>query len=126
VLFRSIPLLAIALLSSACAFGYYASGTLSDVKGELHGKAFPSNTAGGGRFMLVDSQGQIRCEGEMLPPDLSPDRGGCSGESGKGVVHCSDGRVLSARWSALSCRAFQGEAEDADGNRMTFRVERRR
>lgn len=118
-------LLVVPLLSTACAFGYHARGTLSDVPGELRGKAFPGNTAGGGRFVLADGEGRLRCDGEMAAPDSSPVPGGCDGESGKGVVRCSDGRVMAARWTAISCRAFQGSAEDERGNRLQFRVERK-
>lgn len=119
-------LLVLPLFSAACAFGYHARGTLSDVPGELRGKAFPGNVSGGGRFVLVDAQGLLRCDGEMSAADSSPVPGSCEGESGQGVVRCSDGRVMAARWRALSCRSIQGEAEDRHGNRLTFRVERKR
>lgn len=119
-------LIVLPLLSVACAFGYYARGTLSDIPGELQGKAFPGNTTGGGRFVLSDSQGRLRCDGEMSPPDVSPVPGSCQGESGGGRVQCSDGRVMSVRWTAISCRAIQGEGKDERGNRLGFRVERRR
>lgn len=118
-------LLIVPLLSAACAFGYHARGSLSDVPGELRGKAFPGNTAGGGRFVLADGEGRLRCDGEMAAPDSSPVPGSCDGQSGKGVVHCSDGRLMTAQWTAISCRAFQGTAEDERGNRLLFRVERK-
>src|SRR5574343_796073 len=123
---RLVPLLfVVPLLSAARAFGYHARGTLRDVSGELRGKAFPGNTAGGGRFVLADGEGRLRCDGEMAAPDSSPVPGSCDGESGKGIVRCSDGRVMLARWTAISCRAFQGSAEDERGNRLQFRVERK-
>ena len=111
---------------ASCAFGYYARGTLSDVSDDLRGKAFPGNTQGGGRFMLVDARGALRCDGEMAPPDTAPQPGSCLGESGRGSIRCSDGRILAARWRALSCRTFEGEAADAQGNRLIFQVERKR
>ncbi|MCG2577886.1 hypothetical protein LZ012_12885 [Dechloromonas sp. XY25] len=121
----ALSLLVLPLLSVACAFGYYARGTLSDVPGELRGKAFPGNTAGGGRFVLADQEGRLRCDGEMAAPDSSPVPVSCEGESGKGIVRCSDGRVMAARWTAISCRSFLGSAEDERGNRLLFRVERK-
>ena len=111
---------------AACAFGYYARGTLSDVPEELRGKAFPGSATGGGRFELADRRGMLRCDGEMAPPDMAGVAGSCAGESGKGIVRCSDGREMAARWSAISCRAMQGEAVDERGNRLTFRIERKR
>ena len=42
--------LALSLLA-ACAVGYQARGTLSDVPGELRGKGYPGNS-GGGRFVV--------------------------------------------------------------------------
>jgi len=122
----ALMLFILPLLSAACAFGYYARGTLSDMPGELQGKAFPGNATGGGRFVLTDSQGRLRCDGEMSPADVSPVPGSCQGESGRGRVQCSDGRVLLARWPAVFRRSIEGEAEDERGNRLSFRVERRR
>lgn len=122
----ALVLIVLPLLSVACAFGYYARGTLSDIPGELQGKAFPGNTTGGGRFVLGDSQGRLRCDGEMSPPEVSPVPDSCEGESGSGRVQCSDGRVMLVRWAAISCRSIQGEGEDERGNRLRFRVERRR
>ena len=119
-------LIVLPLLSVACAFGYYARGTLSDMPGELQGKAFPGNATGGGRFVLSDSQGRLRCDGEMSPADISPVPGSCEGESGSGRVQCSDGRVMLVRWTAISCRSIQGEGKDERGNWLRFRVERRR
>lgn len=118
-------LLVLPLFFAACAFGYHARGTLSDVPGELRGKAFPGNATGGGRFVLADRQGRLSCDGEMSPADSSPLPGSCEGESGKGIVRCSDGRVMPARWTALSCRSIQGDAEDQRGNRLFFQVERK-
>ena len=122
----ALMLFILPLLSAACAFGYYALGALSDMPGELQGKAFPGNATGGGRFVLTDSQGRLRCDGEMAPPDTAPQPGSCLGESGRGSIRCSDGRILAARWRALSCRTFEGEAADAQGNRLIFQVERKR
>ncbi|MBL8405552.1 MAG: hypothetical protein JNL16_13490 [Dechloromonas sp.] len=114
------------LLLAACAFGYHARGTLSGISGELRGKAFPGNAQGGGRFALADPEGRLRCEGEMAPSQSATPSGSCEGETGHGIVRCSDGRVMAARWTAISCRAFRGDAEDEQGNRLEFRVERRR
>ncbi len=111
---------------AACAFGYYARGTLSDVPDDLRGKAFPGSVSGGARFELADRRGLLRCDGEMAAPDTAGVSGSCAGESGKGVVRCSDGRVMAARWSAISCRAMQGEAVDERGNRLVFQIERKR
>ena len=122
----ALVLIVLPLLSVACAFGYYARGTLSDISGELQGKAFPGNTTGGGRFVLSDSQGRLRCDGEMSPPDVSPVPASCEGESGSGRVQCSDGRLVLVRWTAISCRSIQGGGKDERGNRLSFRVERRR
>lgn len=122
----ALSLLVLPLFSVACAFGYHARGALSDVPGALHGKAFPGNATGGGRFVLADAQGLLRCDGEMSPADSSPVPGSCDGESGSGIVRCSDGRVMRARWTAISCRSIQGVAMDDWGNRLTFLVERKR
>lgn len=111
---------------ASCAFGYYARGTLSDVPNELRGKAFPGSVAAGARFELADRRGTLRCDGEMAPPDTAGVAGACAGESGKGIVRCSDGRVMAARWLAISCRAMQGEAVDEQGNRLAFQIERKR
>lgn len=116
----------LALSLAACAFGYYASGTLSDRPGEMRGKAFPGSISGGGRFVLDDVGGLLHCEGDMAAADKTPRPDSCEGESGQGVIRCSDGRIMMARWTGISCRAIQGEAIDAQGNRLTFRVERRR
>lgn len=125
---RRAPFLCLisSILLAACAFGYQARGTMSDVVGEMRGKGFPGNAAGGGRFVLVDSGGGLQCDGEMAPPSGSLVSGSCEGERGKGVVRCSDGRVMAAEWRAISCRAFEGEAMDARGSRLTFRIERKR
>lgn len=120
-----LPLFVLPMLLGACAFGYHARGTLSDVSGELRGKAFPGNAQGGGRFALADREGRLRCDGEMAPAQSAVPSGSCEGETGSGIVRCSDGRVLAARWTAISCRAFQGYADDDYGNRLEFRVERR-
>ena len=117
-------LLVIALLLSACAVGYQARGSLSDIPGELRGKAYPGSVTGGGRFALSDRQGRLQCDGRMSPPDSSPLPGRCEGESGAGVLRCSDGREVSVRWTALTCRSFEGRGEDQLGNRLIFRVDR--
>jgi hypothetical protein len=124
---RRIPLLlVIASLMAGCAIGYQARGSLSDVSGEMRGKGYPGNTTGGGRFALADREGRLQCDGQLLQPDMSPVPGSCDGETGKGVVRCSDGREIPVRWTAITCRSFEGSGEDKDGNRMTFRVERSR
>lgn len=120
-----LPLFVLPLFLAACAFGYHARGTLSGVSGELRGKAFPGNAQGGGRFALADPEGRLRCDGEMAPAQSATLSGSCEGETGSGTVRCSDGRVLAARWTALSCRSFRGYAEDDHGSRLEFRVERR-
>lgn len=120
-----LPLFVLPLFLAACAFGYHARGTLSGVSGELRGKAFPGNVQGGGRFALADAEGRLRCDGEMAPPQSAAPAGSCEGETGGGTVRCSDGRVMAARWTAISCRAFRGYAEDQQGNRLEFRIERR-
>ncbi|MFN4326005.1 MAG: hypothetical protein ACK4FP_08965 [Azonexus sp.] len=123
------PLLLLTILPwlvAGCAFGYQARATLSDMSGEMRGKAFPGNTQGGGRFTLADRLGTLWCDGEMAPPDTAPQPGSCLGESGPGRIRCSDGRTLAARWRAISCRAFEGEAIDERGNRLIFQVERKR
>lgn len=118
-------ILAVSLLA-ACAVGYQARGSLSDVPGEMRGKGFPGNASGGGRFALVGRDGQLQCDGQLTPPDSSPIPGSCEGESGKGVVRCSDGREVAVRWTAITCRSFEGSGEDKFGNRLIFRVDRRR
>lgn len=118
-------LLSISLLLTACAVGYQARGSLSDVPGELSGKAYPGNTQGGGRFVLADREGRLSCDGRALPPTASTTPGSCVGESGDGVMRCTDGREIPLRWQAISCRSWQGSGTDAQGNRLEFRVERR-
>lgn len=122
---RPFALLAVLpALLAACAIGYHARGTLSDVAGPLRGKAFPGDVAGGGRFVLADGEGRLRCDGRMAPPDASPLPGSCRGEAGNGVVRCTDGREIAVRWTAISCRAFEGSGQDQFGNRLIFRVDR--
>jgi hypothetical protein len=122
---RPFALLAVLpLLLAACAIGYQARGTLSDLPGPLRGKAFPGEMAGGGRFILADAGGRLRCDGRMAPPDSSPVPGSCQGESGSGVVRCTDGREMPVRWTAITCRAFEGSGQDKFGNRLIFRVDR--
>ena len=89
-------------------------------------RRFPAVWRLGARFELADRRGTLRCDGEMAPPDTAGVAGACAGESGKGIVRCSDGRVMAARWLAISCRAMQGEAVDEQGNRLTFEIERKR
>lgn len=110
---------------AACAVGYQASGQLSDHAGQLHGKGYPANTIGGGRFSLGDPARSLSCDGELAPPDITPSPSHCIGEGGQGLVRCSDGRAFAVRWRALSCRSFEGEGEDQAGRRLVFRVERR-
>jgi len=107
-----------------CAFGYQARGTLSDMPGELRGRGYPGG-GGGGRFVLSDREGRLSCDGLAYPANNSPDPGSCAGESGEGVIRCSDGRELAMRWEAISCRAWKGVGMDAKGSRLEFRVERR-
>lgn len=112
-------------LLAACAFGYQAHGSLSDVPGEMRGKGYPAGS-GGGRFVLADREGRLSCDGLALPPVISPTPGSCAGETGEGVVHCSDGREIPVRWEAITCRSFRGSGEDQRGNRLIFRVDRNR
>ena len=111
---------------AACAIGYQAHGSLSDVPGEMRGKGFPGNMTGGGRFALANRDGRLQCDGELAAPDISPVPGSCLGEGGKGVVRCSDGRTIPVRWSAITCRSLHGNGEDNHGNRLIFRVDRRK
>jgi len=115
-----------ASLLAACAIGYQARGSLGDVPGELRGKGFPGNASGGGRFILADRDGRLQCDGQLSPPDVSPVPGSCEGEAGKGVVRCNDGREVPVRWTAITCRSFEGGGEDKFGNRLIFRVDRRK
>ena len=107
---------------AGCSIGYQARGSLSDVSGDMAGKAFPGSSTGGGRFALADRDGRLQCDGRLAPPDVSP----VPGETGKGVVRCSDGREIPVRWSAITCRSFEGHGEDKFGNRLIFRVDRSR
>ena len=111
-------------LLGACALGYQAHGSLSDVAGELRGKGYPRDGKSGS-FLLVDRSGRLSCEGLAYPPTGVANPGSCAGESGDGVIRCSDGRELPMRWEAISCRAWKGSGTDAQGNRLEFRVERR-
>lgn len=119
-----VTVLVITLSLAACSIGYQARGSLSDVPGEMRGKGYPGNS-GGGRFVLTDPEGRLTCDGHALPPSQSPDPGGCAGETGAGVVRCSDGREIPLRWEAITCRSWKGSGVDAQGNRLEFRVERR-
>lgn len=122
---RGIPLLiVVSLLLAACAIGYQARGSLSDVSGEMRGKGYPGNASGGGRFALTDRDGRLQCDGQLSPPEVSPVPGSCEGETGNGVVRCSDGREMAVRWTAITCRSFAGSGEDKFGNRLIFRVDR--
>lgn len=109
---------------TACAFGYQARGSLSDVAGELRGKGYPGNS-GGGRFVLSDGSGTLTCDGNAEPPAVSPNPGTCQGERGKGKVRCTDGREIAFAWQAITCRSLQGSGVDGKGNRLEFVVERR-
>ena len=124
--FRFAAILLFATELAACAIGYQARGSLSDVPGELRGKGFPGNTSGGGRFILADSNGRLQCDGQLSPPDISPVPGSCEGETGKGIVRCNDGREMPVRWKAITCRSFAGSGEDKFGNQLIFRVDRRK
>lgn len=115
---------ALPLLLAACAFGYQARGSLSDVPGELRGKGYPGNS-GGGRFVLGDRSGTLICDGQAEPPTHSPESGSCQGESGKGLARCSDGREIAFSWQAITCRSLRGSGVDGKGNRLEFVVERR-
>jgi hypothetical protein len=119
-----VTALVVPLLLAACSIGFEARGSLGDVPGEMRGKGYPGNS-GGGRFLLADREGRLTCDGQALPPSLSPNPGSCAGESGSGVVRCSDGREVPLRWEAITCRSWKGSGVDANGNRLEFRVERR-
>ncbi len=112
------------LIGTACAIGYQARGSLSDVAGEMRGKGYPGNR-GGGRFILNDREGRLSCDGEAFPAKVSGEPGSCQDESGEGRMRCTDGREIALRWEAISCRSWKGSGVDAQGNRMEFRVERR-
>ena len=121
---RPFTLVLAPVLLAACAVGYQAHGSLSDIPGELRGKGYPGGT-GGGRFALADREGRLSCDGEAFPPAAAVTPGMCAGESGAGMVRCSDGRTIPIRWQAITCRSWQGSGEDARGNRLEFRMERR-
>ena len=112
------------LLTSACAIGYQARGSLSDVAGEMRGKGYPGNR-GGGRFILNDREGRLRCDGEAFPAKVSGSPESCQGESGEGLARCTDGREIRLQWEAITCRSWRGSGVDEQGNRLEFRVERR-
>ncbi|QRM19481.1 hypothetical protein GBK02_08750 [Dechloromonas sp. TW-R-39-2] len=120
---KTLLLLFAALSLQACAFGYFAQGSLSDVAGSLRGKAYPG-PSGGGRFVLAGSNG-LSCDGTAHPPRQSPQPGSCEGESGDGVLRCTDGREVSFEWQARTCRSFEGRGMDARGNRFEFQFGRR-
>lgn len=111
---------------AACAIGYQAHGSLSDVAGEMRGKGYPGNAQGGGRFALIDRDGRLQCDGQLSPPDVAGTPGACQGEAGRGVVRCSDGREIPVKWTAITCRSFEGSGEDNLGNRLVFRVDRKK
>ena len=119
-------LIFVVLALAGCAIGYQAYGSLSDVPGDMHGKGYPGNTTGGGRFTLTDRDGRLQCDGQLAPPDISPVPGSCQGEAGNGIVRCSDGREIPVHWTALTCRSFEGSGEDKFGNRLRFWVDRRK
>ena len=121
---RSLPAIVFPCLFAACAFGYQARGNLSDVTGEMRGKAYPGSN-GGGRFVLTDRAGVLTCDGLANPPKASMSAGSCEGERGNGEMRCSDGRVVNFEWQASSCRSMRGSGVDAQGNRLDFRVQRR-
>jgi hypothetical protein len=119
-----LAVLLVTVLLSACSIGYQARGSLSDVAGEMRGKGYPGSR-GGGRFIMTDAEGRLRCDGQAAPPNGSPMLDSCAGEMGEGVVRCSDGREIPIRWEAISCRSWQGSGVDRNGHRLLFRVERR-
>ena len=119
-----VTLTLLPVLLAACAIGYQARGSLSDIPGEMRGKGYPGS-AGGGRFVLADSTGRLSCDGQAFPPSLAPNPGSCAGETGQGVARCTDGREIQLDWQSISCRSWQGSGVDAQGNRLEFRVERR-
>ena len=121
---RSLLAIVFPCLLTACAFGYHARGNLSDISGEMRGKAYPANN-GGGRFVLSDSAGILTCDAQANPPKGSPQAGSCEGEKGVGEMRCSDGRVIPFEWQATSCRSMRGSGTDARGNRFEFRAGRR-
>jgi hypothetical protein len=121
---RSFLAIVFPCLFAACAFGYQARGNLSDVTGEMRGKAYPGSN-GGGRFVLTDRAGVLTCDGLANPPKASMSAGSCEGERGNGEMRCSDGRVVNFEWQASSCRSMRGSGIDAQGNRLDFRVQRR-
>lgn len=116
--------LVVSAVLAGCAVGYQAHGRLSDVVGEMQGKAYPGNAGEGGRFALANKDGSLQCDGQMGPADRSPVPGSCEGESGPGVVRCTDRREMAVRWTAITCRSFEGSGEDGAGNRLVFRMER--
>ena len=120
---KTCLMLIAALGLQACAFGYFAEGRLGDVAGPLRGKAYPG-PSGGGRFVLGGANG-LRCDGTAEAPKHSPQPGSCEGESGEGILRCSDGREIPFTWQARSCRSFDGKGIDAQGNRLEFQVGRR-
>ena len=73
---RSFLAIAFPCLFAACAFGYQARGQLSDVNGEMRGKAYPANN-GGGRFVLTDQTGVLTCDGLANAPSISLQPGSC-------------------------------------------------
>lgn len=121
---RSFLAIVFPCLFAACAFGYQARGNLSDVTGEMRGKAYPGSN-GGGRFVLSDRAGVLTCDGLANPPKASMSAGSCEGERGNGEMRCSDGRVVNFEWQASSCRSMRGSGIDVQGNRLDFRVQRR-
>lgn len=123
---RVCLVLVLATLLGACAFGYHARGTLSDVPGELRGKGFPDIGSGGGRFALNQPARGLYCDGVALPPRDAGAGPDCAGQFGSGSLRCSDGREYALRWQALSCRAFEGSGDDGRGNSLKFRVDRSR
>ncbi len=111
---------------TACAIGYQARGSLSDVAGELRGKGYPGNAGEGGRFALANGDGTVQCDGQMWPADNSPTPGSCEGETGRGIVRCTDRREMAVRWTAITCLSFTGSGEDGAGNRLMFLMQRAR
>ena len=84
--YRFAVFLLVPVVLVACAIGYQARGSLSDVPGELRGKGYPGSS-GGGRFVLTDPQGRLTCDGQAQPPKASPTPG-------------SSGRQVERAWCA--------------------------
>jgi hypothetical protein len=121
---RVCLLLIFPVFLAACAFGYQAHGTLSDRPGVLRGKGYPGAIQGGGRFVLAESGSTFVCEGVANPPSGEVKASACGEGGGEGVLRCNDGRAISFQWRSITCRRFEGDGQDANGNLLRFRVDR--